>query len=159
MNAGPSVSPTEPGRRRLTARRIVAPIFGLLAIEFVLGVSLSLFVALPSGAGVVAVLTSSPVLVAHVLVAVLLIGISARAVAVSLGEPTRVPLFASLLTLVSSIVATVDGSLFAFDGQSADASFGMAMGFLGVLVGTFLLLASASREPVLVPAPRPQGAP
>jgi cytochrome bd-type quinol oxidase subunit 1 len=126
-------------RGGMTLASLSKGMFLLLAIEFVLGVALGLFVNLPSGSGVVSILTSYPLLDLHILIALFIIGISFRAMALSLREPNRVALSASALALISAVVATIAGWLFAFDGQDAHASFVMALGFLGVLLGAFVL--------------------
>lgn len=113
--------------------------FVLLAIEFVLGMVLALFASLPNNEGVVSALRSSPFLDFHILVAVAIVGISLRAVALATADPDRRAKVASGVALGSALVATVAGAAFAFDGQAPIASFVMAMGFLGVTLGAFVL--------------------
>lgn len=137
--AAPTPAPAWATRGGMTLNRLAIGMFVLLAIEFLLGMALALFVSLPMGAGVVAVLTSSPVLDLHILLAVFLIGISARATALARGRSERTLLSASGLALASSLVATAAGWSFAFDGQAPVASFVMSLGFLGVLLGAFVL--------------------
>jgi hypothetical protein len=136
---GPTGPPGWAAGGGMTLDRLSIGMLLLLSIEFVLGMALGLFVSLPSGGGVVAILGSYPVLDLHILIALFIIGISARALALSRGEPGRGALYASTLALLSALVATIAGWEFAFRGQSPDASFIMAMGFLGVLVGAFAL--------------------
>jgi hypothetical protein len=135
----PDVPAAWASRGGMTLDRLAIGMFVLLAIEFLLGMALALFVSLPSGSGVVAILTSTPVLDLHILFAVFLIGISARAIVLSRGQGERTLLYASVLAFVSSLVATAAGWSFAFDGQAPDASFVMSLGFLGVLLGAFVL--------------------
>ncbi|MCI4360273.1 MAG: hypothetical protein L3J91_01070 [Thermoplasmata archaeon] len=132
-----------------TLDRLSLGMLVLLSIEFVLGMALALFVSLPSGTGVVALLRSYPVLDLHLLLALFIVGIALRAVALARGAAARGALYASVLALVSALVATVAGWAFAFDGQNPDASFVMALGFLGVLVGAFALRGhgSTAEEP------------
>jgi hypothetical protein len=144
--APPSTPPGWATRGGMTLDRLATGMFFLLAVEFVLGVALGLFVALPSGVGVAAVLTSSWVLDLHILVALLIVGISIRALVLSIPVPRRTARFASSLALGSSLIATISGWAFAFDGQSPDASFAMALAFLGVLIGAFLLRGLPARE-------------
>lgn len=113
--------------------------FVLLAIEFVLGMVLALFASLPNNEGVVSALRSSPFLDFHILVAVAIVGISLRAVALATADPDRRAKVASGVALGSALGATVAGASFAFDGQAPIASFVMAMGFLGVTLGAFVL--------------------
>jgi hypothetical protein len=131
--------PAWAARGGMTLERLSVGMFLLLAIEFVLGVILGLFVTLPSGGGVVAILASAPVLDLHILLALLIVGISLRAVALARRETGRTPLAAATVALLSALVATGAGWAFAFDGQSSAASFVMAIGFLGVLLGAFVL--------------------
>jgi hypothetical protein len=123
----------------MSLNRLAIGMFLLLAVEFILGMTLGLFVTLPSGAGLVSILTSSVVLDVHILVALFIIGISIRALILSLGAESRTPLYASMLALGSAVIATLAGWVFAFDGQHPDASFVMAFGFLGVLMAAFIL--------------------
>jgi hypothetical protein len=135
----PHAAPAWAARGGMTLDRLAVGIFVLLAIEFLLGVALALYTILPAGAGVVATLTSTPLLDLHILLALLLIGISARATALARGQPDRTLRYAAALALVSAVVATVAGWTFAFDGQAPGASFVMSLGFLGVLAGAFVL--------------------
>jgi hypothetical protein len=128
-------------RSRATSASLSLPLFGLLAIEFILGMMLALLVSLPSGKGIVTILTSSAVLDVHVVIAFLIIGTSARALVVSLRESVPLAMYGSVIALLSALVATGAGWDFSFYGQNAGASFVMSMGFLGVLVGAFLLRA------------------
>jgi hypothetical protein len=134
-SAPPAVAPP----RGLTLDRLAIGMFFLLSIEFILGMILGLFVSLPSGSGVVAILSSTPVLDLHILLAVFIIGISARAIALARAQPERPRLYASVLALVSALVATAAGWGYAFEGQAPGASFVMSLGFLGVMVGAFVL--------------------
>jgi hypothetical protein len=157
---------TPPGwatRGGMTLERLAIGMFLLLAIEFVLGMTLGLFVTLPVNPNVETVLTSSPVLGLHILVALLIVGIAIRAVALSRRDPSRWPLYGSALALVSAVIATATGWVFAFDGQSPDASFAMALGFLGVLAGAFVLRGHRSGASLALdaegdsPVPTPRG--
>jgi hypothetical protein len=140
MTGAPAAAvPAWAARRGMTLERLALGMFVLLAIEFVLGMILGLFVNLPSGSGVVSILTSTPILGLHILIALFIVGISIRAVVLALREPDRTLLGAAGLALGSALVATGAGWEFAFHGQSAVASFVMAMGFLGVLIGAFVL--------------------
>jgi hypothetical protein len=137
--ATPSAPPAGAPRGGTTLDRLAIGMFLLLAIEFVLGMILGLFVSLPSGSGVVGILTSTPVLDLHILLAVFIIGISARAIALARAQPDRSRLYASVLALVSALIATAAGWGYAFEGQDPGASFVMSLGFLGVMLGAFVL--------------------
>jgi hypothetical protein len=136
--AAPSV-PAWATRGGMTLDRLAIGMFVLLAIEFLLGMVLALFVTLPIGAGVASILVSAPVLDLHILIALFLIGISLRATTLAIGGSDRGARGAAMLALVSAIIATLAGWAFAFDGQAAGASLVMALGFLGVLVAAFAL--------------------
>ncbi|MCI4325067.1 MAG: hypothetical protein L3K00_04180 [Thermoplasmata archaeon] len=135
-SAGP---PAWASRGGMTLDRLAIGMFVLLAIEFVLGMALALLVGLPTGAGVVSVLASAPVLDLHIVVALLLVGISLRALALARADPDRWAWVAAGVALGSALLATGAGWTFAFDGQAPVASLVMAVGFLGVLFGAFLL--------------------
>lgn len=127
------------GRAPVTTATLAIPLFAMLGIELILGVVLNVFVTLPMGASVVALLTSSALLDVHILFAVTIIGISARAVLVSRRQATRNPLYGSVVALLSALVATAAGWDFAFYGQAPAASLVMSLGFVGVLVGAILM--------------------
>jgi uncharacterized membrane protein len=143
MTLDPSPRPYAPPpwatRGGATIERLAVGMFFLLAVEFVLGMTLGLFATFSPNSSVVAILTSNPVLDLHILLALLIIGIAIRAMTLARGEHDRTPLFASALALVSAIIATISGWAFTFDGQNSGASFVMALGFLGVLAGAFIL--------------------
>lgn len=154
--------PRRPPLAATTLRRLAAPMFGLLAIEFGLGMALALFETLPTGGGVASILLSSPVLDLHLLLAVLLIGISARATTIAFRQTDRPPRIGSAVAFGSAIVATAAGWLFAFDGQNPIASFVMALSFLGLLVGAFILRGlsvGSSENPTLEPLRVPRRSP
>ena len=127
-------------------RFLGVPLLGLLAVEFLVGMTLNLFVALPGGAPL-AILGSSPVLIAHMVIAVMLLGIAGRAIVLGRRVGDRWVLGAGAIALLSGVVATLAGFAFTFGTPSDAASFAMAGGFTGMLVAGILLL-----------FPRPEGA-
>jgi len=129
----------------ISVRTAAIPLLVLLGIELVLGISLNLFVNLPMGATVTAVLSSQPILDLHILDAALLVGVSTLAVVLSRSEPTRRPALAAALALVSALGASAGGWEFVFNGQDPASAGVMVLGFLGVLVGAILLRAWGSR--------------
>jgi hypothetical protein len=145
MSGTPTPAPDRSTRGGTTLPRLAIGMFLLLAVELVLGVVLALFVNLPTGSSVVAILTSTPVLDLHILVALFIVGISIRALALARSSPGPLASYAALLALVSALVATGAGWLFAFHGQDPDASLVMTVGFLGVLLAAFLLRGISSR--------------
>ncbi len=133
------------------------PLLALLAVQFLLGMSLNLFVTLPNG-NAVAILDSSPTLLAHVAVAVLLLGLAANVVRTAARYGTRRDLLVAGLGLISGLVAFVAGLWFTFDGGSNAASFVMSAGFLGmVLEAAYLLRSHPAPEPSRAVGPRPGG--
>lgn len=119
--------------------RLGWPILGLLAVQFLLGMGLNLYVVLPSGS-VGAILASSPVLILHVLVALFLIGISARALLLAWRLRARRALAGGILALLSALVATGAGVSFTFGTGGAGASYAMSIGFVGMLIGAAALV-------------------
>ena len=115
------------------------PLLGMLAIELLLGMALNLFTALPTGSPASIVL-SSPLLLLHMVLGVLLVGITSRAVVLSARIHERAALSASALGLVSVLVALLAGLSFTFGDPSNAASFGMAAGFTGAFLSAGLIL-------------------
>lgn len=115
------------------------PLLGMLAIELLLGMALNLFTTLPTGSPASIVL-SSPVLILHMVLGVLLVGITSRAVVLSARIRERAAISASVLGLVSVLVALLAGLSFTFGDQSNAASFGMAAGFTGAFISAGLIL-------------------
>ena len=142
----PADPPAE-ARRGFSLRRVAVAILGLLLIELVLGVVLNVFVNLPMGASVVSVLSSQPVLDLHILVALLLIGLSGHAVMKSRHEPSGRPKGAAALALLSALIASAGGWEFVFNGQAPAAAGVMTIGFLGVLIAAVLMRMWGSRAP------------
>ncbi|HZY91844.1 MAG TPA: hypothetical protein VFG07_03595 [Thermoplasmata archaeon] len=136
------MSPSHP---RETLSRILWPFLGLLSLEFVLGMTLNLFGPLPSGTGL-QLLVAAPVLAAHVLIGVLILGIASRAL--WLAYRTQDPRLeaAGAASWVFGLVAFVSGMAFVFGGQSAGASYAMATGFLGQLIAVAVLLRMTSES-------------
>ncbi len=128
--------------------RIVGPMVGLVALEFLLGMGLNLFGDLPShpAAGE---LLADPLLFVHVLVGVLLVGITARATALAVRGPRRSAVPPAVLGVVSAVGAFVAGLDFTFAGLSATASFAMAAGFLGIVVSAVGLLWATAVGPAV----------
>ena len=129
---------------RAVLASLAGPMLGILAVEFLLGMVLNLFVTLPTG-GAVAILASNGFLILHILLAVALIGIGGRAVSVSVRSHERRLVGASLLALLSAVGATLAGLSFTVGPGGADASLAMSVGFIGLLVAAALLLRFAHR--------------
>ena len=150
MDRGATMTPSTPVENSpepagLSSRKVAIPLLALLGIELVLGIVLDAFVNLPSGASVVAVLSTQWALDFHIVVAVLLIGLSGHAVISAGREPTRRPRLAAVLALLSALVASAGGWEFVFNGQNPAFAGVMTLGFVGVLIGAVLLRVWGSR--------------
>jgi hypothetical protein len=117
------------------------PLVALLSVEFLLGMGLNLFVTLPGGAPL-AILASSPTLVAHVIVAVLLLGLAANILRTALRDGQRRDVLVASLGLLSGAVAFGAGLSFTFAGGSDGVSYAMSAGFLGMVLEAAYFLRS-----------------
>lgn len=128
-----------PDRTRLSYLGV--PLLGLLAVQFLLGMDLNLYVTLPTGSPG-AILESNLVLLLHVAVAVLLLGLGANIVRVAIRAGVRRDVAVSLLGLASLAVAFAAGLWFAFGTGGNAASFAMSGGFVGAVLEAGYLLAT-----------------
>jgi hypothetical protein len=119
--------------------RFGPPLLGLLAIEFLLGMALNLFVTLPTGSPL-HILESSPLLIVHAVVGVLLLGFASNIVRWSVRAGEGIAVAFSVLGLLSAVLAIGAGFAFAFGDQSAVASYSMSVGFVGLVVEAGYLL-------------------
>ncbi len=153
LRAAPEVY-RERTRQAVPMRRLGLPMLALLAVELLLGMALNLVTPRPTGSPA-RILASNPLLIGHLLVGVFLLGISARAVALSVRLGEAGARAASLLGLVSVVVAFLAGLTFTFGTPSAGTSLVMSVGFTGALVAAGLLLWTG-RVPTKLPvAPVP----
>lgn len=163
-SAGASPASERDARDRALLGFLGVPILALLAAQFLLGMALNLYVPVGTGSAP-SILSGNVVLLAHIALAALLIGGSARVVALAARLHDRHALGAGLVTLIGAVGASAAGLSFTFGGQDAGASFGMSLGFAAVLVGTMGLLARGAptpgraREPPRPAAPDAGGAP
>ena len=144
--APPPLSRGEPSRPagtlgdlRRRRRFLGIPLLALLAFEFLLGMALNLYVTLPGGSPL-AILESNPLLIGHILVGILLLGITAQALNLGLKLHDRGAQVAGAIGLPSVVVAVLAGMDFTFGGQSTAASYVMSVGFTGALACAALLL-------------------
>ncbi|MCI4363720.1 MAG: hypothetical protein L3K13_05380 [Thermoplasmata archaeon] len=153
MSSNASESPVAPGAPEPRARRgegpqlrvLGVPLIFLLAAQLLLGTALNLFGSLPSGSPL-KILESSPILLLHVVVGVLLVGLSSRILTLGLRLRDRRSSAVGALAVLSALVAFLAGVAFTFGGGGTFASYLMSVGFTGVLVGGALLL--VPRSPV-----------
>ena len=142
MNAGGATvaaGPAGRARRRSELSDLGWPLLGLLLLEFLLGMAVNLYTPLPSGSPA-EVLAGQPLLWLHIVVGVLLVGITSQAVVVSLrGRVPGARVFASV-GLASALIAFIAGMAFTFGGQDPAASYVMSVGFAGLFVSAGGLL-------------------
>ncbi len=130
------------GRSRVFTRRsarIAAPLgmLGVLAVQFLLGMAVNLYVHLPSaGAGMAEMMGSGPLVMTHMMLGMLLAAGALVAVAVAIPYG-RWAVGCAAVALGGILVAGLGGLLFLTDGQSNGASYLMAVGFL-VAVGGYV---------------------
>ncbi|MHB8352749.1 MAG: hypothetical protein ACYDFT_08720 [Thermoplasmata archaeon] len=101
--------------------------------------ALNLYVTIPSGSPV-SILESDPILIGHILVGVLLLGITSQALSLGVRLQDRRAAVAGTIGLLSAVAAFIGGMDFTFGGQDAAASLVMSGGFTGVLISAALLL-------------------
>jgi hypothetical protein len=128
-----------PGDPLLRLGALGLPFLGLVAIEFLLGISLNLFVSLPTGSPP-AILESSPVLDVHVAFGLFLLGIATNALLLAAAAKRPRAILVTSLGLVAGVGAFGAGVAFAFGDPSAVASYVMSLGFVGLLFEAGYLL-------------------
>ncbi len=125
-------------------RRLLFALLGLLLAQNLLGTATNLWVTVPSnvsGAGVWAwVFSSAPLLAAHVLVALALLGMFAGVVARSRYRPDRRAVGTAWVGLIGVLVAIGGGGLFLFFGQANGFSLTMESGFAAAIGSVAILL-------------------
>ena len=110
---------------------------GLLAIQFLLGMAVNLYVKLPSAGGAMTeMMGSGPLVVIHMMLGMLLAAGALLAVALALPYG-RQAVGCAAIALSGILVAGLGGLRFLMDGQSNGASYLMAVGFL-VAVGGYV---------------------
>jgi hypothetical protein len=127
------------------SRRLGFVLLGLLAAEFLAGMALNLYQSLPTGSAL-SILASSPVLLVHIALGVMILGSSVRAAVDGARSGVRGALVAGVVAAIGSAVAFLAGMAFTFGGQAVASSYGMAVGFAVVLVGAAGLLGLSDRE-------------
>ncbi|MDA8285433.1 MAG: hypothetical protein M0Z42_19525 [Actinomycetota bacterium] len=132
--------PTDPWRPPISARRSAATaaplaMLGLLAIQFLLGMAVNLYVKLPSAGGAMTeMMGSGPLVMIHMMLGVFVA--AGAVVAVAAGIPFgRRAVSCAAIALASIFAAGLGGLLFLMDGQSNGASYLMAVGFLVAVAG------------------------
>lgn len=136
-----------------TAKITAMLVLGVLAVQFLLGMDVNLFVHLPDPGysvgmgGMMGVMAGSPALMVHMLLGILLaiLGLVAVLTAATTGR-TGV-LVSSVVGALGIVVAGLGGIRFLMYGQGTVASFVMAVGFLVALLAfVFELLVLPGRD-------------
>lgn len=110
---------------------------GLLAVQFLLGMGVNLFVTLPSaGFAMAEMMFSGPLVMVHMILGMLL-AVGALFAIVAAFEYGPWAIFCAATSLGGILVAGAGGLTFLMGGQSNGASFLMAVGFL-VAVGGYV---------------------
>ncbi|HTT25498.1 MAG TPA: hypothetical protein VMH90_00855 [Thermoplasmata archaeon] len=143
----PAGSPSAPALRRWTYR-----IFGLLAVQFVLGMAVNLFGSFPDGVttlGGTFLYQGDPLLLLHITLAAILLGAALITVLLALSREVPWSARAAVLLAAGGVFgAAVAGYLFVSSGFSDDRdSFAMALGFLLAIVGYGTALPELPRPP------------
>ena len=139
----PGTPPTPPGAtaRRLSLRMLAIPLFILIIIESLIGSELAFESTYATW-----------VLALHIVVALMLIGLSGRALWVALGYPTSAPRIVAGLNLAASVGATAAGTAFLLGNQNPDALAAME-GFAGLIVLCSLIVLAWGSPPAPSPGP------
>ncbi len=132
----------------MTLPRLTGIVLRTLATEFLLGMILNLYVALPfpSPLDLVAV-AGIAVLVLHIFLAIALVVASVWMVTMARRTPDRFALGASAVTAAGVLLAFLAGVDFTGAGQSNPASFLMTVGFFVAMMATSLLLGRGGAAP------------
>ncbi len=137
----------EPRSPKLRSR--IAPwawtVLALLLAQNLLGIYLNLYVPLPQGPDLLALMAEYAILAAHVAVGILLL-VSTGAVLLLAGRTHRRSLWVpALAALLLTFLAFESGIEFVINGQDNRFSFLMELGFLGVVASDVLVLVQAAR--------------
>lgn len=116
-------------------RGTVMALLTALVVEYLLGMYANLWVSFPApgagkGAAAMQTVTSSPGLLAHTGLGLLLVALGVAAVLLASRGGGGVVLWLALAGLLALVGAGVGGIIFVMSGQGGAASFVMAVGFL-----------------------------
>jgi len=129
----PASGPAQPAPPHGPWNHVSWAIFGVLLVEFALGMGLNLYVTLPQSPTYTQIFVSVPLLSAHIALGFLLLAASAYFVLLARQSGVEGLLWRAILVLVFVLVALQEGFSFTFTGNAA-FSAGMALGFLGAVV-------------------------
>ena len=125
---------------------LTAPLgmLGLLAVQFLLGMAINLYVQISSaGFGMTEMMRSGPLVMVHMMLGMMLALGAMVAVELALPYGKRAVRCAAA-ALGGVLVAGIGGLLFLMDGQSNGASYLMAVGFLIATGGYVAQIVAAS---------------
>lgn len=134
------------GRSRSIAGQAGA-FLAFLILQNLLGTVVNLYVTLPSGAASFSwVFGSSPALAAHLILAVLLVGMSIGMLLTARRLPDPRVRRGAWVALVGTILATYGGGSYTFYMQNPALSLLMEVGFLVAAVGAIVVLYCAAQR-------------
>lgn len=117
---------------------------GLLAVQFLLGMAVNLYITLPStGFGMAEMMGNGPLVMVHMMLGIILVVGAALAFATAL-PCGKWAVVCAAIALGGILVAGIGGLSFLMGGQSNGASFLMAAGFLVAVGGYVADLAKAT---------------
>ena len=135
--------PVAPGARpdqskgQLSGIAVPLGLLGFLGVQFLLGMAINLFVQLsPSGAVMTEMMGNGLLVGIHMMLGIILVAGGVLGVATALPNG-RQPTACAVVALVGILTAGLGGVAFLMGGQSNDASYLMAIGFL-VAVGGYI---------------------
>lgn len=127
--------------RRLSLRLLAIPLLILIIIESLIGSELAFESTY-----------STWVLALHIIVALMLIGLSGRALWVAMGYPPSAPRIVAGLNLVASVGATAAGTVFLLGNQNPSTLVAMEA-FAGLIVLCALVFLVWGSPPAPAPGP------
>ena len=123
------------GSTRRSARFAPLGMLGLLAVQFLLGIAINLYVQISSADfGMTEMMRSGPLVMVHMMLGMMLALGATVAVGVALPYGKRA-VGCAAAALGGILVAGIGGLLFLMDGQNNGASYLMAVGFLIAIGG------------------------
>ena len=128
----------------------------LLAVVFVLGMLVNLYIAFPSNLPINAMqfAAHTPSLQSHMVVATMILVVGLVALVLSLIERRAWAIATTLAGLALALVAYGGGMMFLTNGYQESASMMMAVGFIGAFISYGLAAFVAAPRAALAPARR-----
>ncbi len=144
MSSPSDATPAAPRRRRglppATVPFLAGILTGLLALEFLLGMALNLYMTIPSGGVGALSLAGRTVLVLHIIVGILVVTTALRMTILAAKAHNGRRTALSAIALVGMVLAFLAGADFAFSGPNDASSFTIAFGFfLGMFCSALIV--------------------